>query len=83
MVEQKKTESVVVAGLTLVKRMPVGWYTEDRAYTLVEIRRGLWEAYEGESRKLVASSGTRVGLVERLVQIINGAYTGPFPYTSG
>jgi len=83
MSERKKTESVDVAGVTLVKRLPVGWRTADGTYVLVEIHRGLWEAYVGDTKELVASSGTRVGLVQRLAKIIDGTYTGPLPYTSG
>jgi hypothetical protein len=76
----------VVEGLPLVKRRPVGWKTEDGRYELIEIRRGLWEAYEvapASERKHVASGGTRAGLVHRLKAVLDGSYTGALPFTTG
>jgi hypothetical protein len=84
--KKKKIEAVIIDGLTLVKRHPVGWQTQDGRYELLEIRRGLWEAYDGldkTNRKHVASGGTRAGLVQRLKCIIEGTYKGALPYVTG
>lgn len=83
---EKKIESVLIEGMTLVKRHPVGWQTQDGRYELIEIRRGMWEAHDtkdADGRKHVASGGTRAGLVQRLKHIIDGTYKGALPYVTG
>lgn len=84
--ELKKTESVIIEGMTLVKRHPVGWQTQDGRYELIEIRRGMWEAYDTRGtggRQHVASGGTRAGLVQRLQRVMDGTYKGVLPYVTG
>lgn len=82
---EKKPELVVVEGVQLTKRHPVGWRTLDGRYDIVEVRRGSWEAYDvaGATRVHVATGGTRGGAVARLAKIIAQTYTGPLPYVTG
>lgn len=83
---EKKSELVTIEGVTLTKRHPVGWQTQDSRYELIEIRRGMWEAHDTKcatGRKHVASGGTRAGLVQRLKQIIDGTYEGELPFITG